>query len=191
MKSKERRLTVANASKHIRTVIIHKWFVLKYCIRFGIPFRGIVHDMSKFSPTELIESIRYYDGKVSPIVRAKEDKGFSDAWFHHKGRNKHHYEYWMDNFDDGGENIPMPYKYAVEMIADYLAAGRAYVGKGFTYEDEWNWWIDRCKKNLAMHPSMRRFVTLCLHEMCVTDDVISRDRLKHNYDNAIIGTIGM
>ena len=37
---------------HIKTVTKHKWLVFKLCCRAGIPWRGFMHDWSKFSPTE-------------------------------------------------------------------------------------------------------------------------------------------
>ena len=117
-------------------------------------WRGLTHDLSKFSPIEFFESVKYYQGTSSPINAAKADKGYSNAWFHHKGRNKHHYEFWMDNFDNGGENIIMPYKYWVEMVCDYLAAARAYQGEKFSYQGEYNWWLEKEKK-CALNPKLK------------------------------------
>lgn len=87
---------VSNCLKHIKLVSKHKWLVFKFSCKLGIPFRGFMHDWSKFSIDEFWESIKYYDGKVSPITRCKQEKGYSKAWLHHKGRNKHHYQYWVD-----------------------------------------------------------------------------------------------
>jgi hypothetical protein len=136
---------------HLKTVLKHKWWVFYYCCRFGIPWRGIKHDLSKFSPTEFFESVKYYTGTRSPIDACKEDRGYSKAWLHHKGRNKHHYEYWQDNFDNGGQPLIMPYKESLEMLCDYLGAGRAYSGKDFTFEGELKWWRAKTSKSIAMH----------------------------------------
>ena len=87
---------ISNFFKHIKLVSKHKWLVFKFSIRLGVPIRGLLHDLSKFSPEEFIESVKFYDGKVSPITRCKQKKGYSRAWLHHKGRNKHHTEYWVD-----------------------------------------------------------------------------------------------
>lgn len=84
---------------------------------------------------------------------------------HHKGRNKHHYEYWQDNFDNGGIPIEMPIKYKKEMLCDYLGAGRAYYGKDFTYIKEYTWWQNKINKPLAMHPSDKKFITTWLSEL--------------------------
>ena len=135
-----------NIFNHLKTIHTHRKWVFHYCCLAGIPLQGLTHDLSKYSPTEFFESIKYYQGTSSPINAAKADKGYSNAWFHHKGRNKHHYEYWMDNFDNGGENIIMPYKYWVEMICDYLGAARAYRKEHFSYQDEYNWWLEKEKK---------------------------------------------
>lgn len=102
---------------------------MKQC---GMPFRGLLHDISKFSPTEFFESIKYYTGTESPINGAKKDKGYSAAWFHHRGRNPHHSQYWCDiSF---GEIIPceMPRKYLIELVCDTIGAGKTYLG------EKWN-----------------------------------------------------
>jgi hypothetical protein len=125
----------------------------------GIPIAGITHDMSKFSPTEFWEGVKYYQGNRSPIEACKEINGYSEAWFHHKGRNKHHYEYWVDNLDCGGTPTKMPYRYAKELICDYIAAGRAYMGDDFTYQMELEWWYRKLEKPLAMHSCTKAFVT--------------------------------
>ena len=117
-----------NIIKHFITITKHKWLVLILCIKAGIPWRGIVHDLSKYSPTEFIESVKYYQGDHSPITECKKENGYSKAWLHHKGRNKHHYEYWYDR--EAPDQTPMiPYQYTVEMICDGLAAGIVYNGK--------------------------------------------------------------
>lgn len=113
--------------KHLKTVLIHKWYVFKECVSCGIIWQGIIHDLSKFSFTEFISSAKYFQGNRSPIDAEKEAIGYSNAWLHHKGHNKHHWEYWID-FDDKGNIITnkIPYNYAVEMICDWIGAGIAY-----------------------------------------------------------------
>ena len=143
---------------HIKTVSIHRFWVFYFCCKAGIPIRGLLHDISKFSPIEFFESVKYYQGTSSPIDACKKDKGYSKAWLHHKGRNPHHYEFWQDNFDNGGTPLKMPYKYAVEMICDYLAAGKAYTGKNFTYEAEYEWWKVKKSRPLAMHEHTKEFI---------------------------------
>ena len=89
-------MKISNIFKHFNTVIKHKGYVFIYSCKAGIPYRGIVHDLSKFSPTEFFESAKYFQGNRSPIAEAKRVNGYSKAWLHHKGRNKHHWQYWYD-----------------------------------------------------------------------------------------------
>lgn len=149
---------IINTFRHFKKVCTHKRWVFYYCCKVGIPFQGLVHDLSKFSPTEFWESVKYYQGTSSPIDACKKENGWSAAWMHHKGRNKHHYEYWQDNFDNGGNPIEMPMKYKKEMLCDYLGAGRAYHGKSFNFEKELKWWKSKKSKPIAMHPNDIAFI---------------------------------
>lgn len=152
---------IKNIFGHLKTVLVHKWWVFYYCCKFGIPHRGIFHDMSKFSPTEFWESVKYYSGTRSPIDASKEVNGWSKAWLHHRQHNLHHYEVWTDNYDTHIVSIEMPYKYAVEMFADYIGAAKAYLGKDFTWEKELKWWL--CKKDVAksMNVNTKLFIDNC------------------------------
>ena len=118
------------AWKHFRLVMKHKHLVFIHCVKCGIPLRGLLHDLSKFTPVEFIESAKYFHGARSPLAVCREKKGVSMAWLHHKGRNRHHLEYWVD--EDCAVPPLVPYKYAVECICDKLAATKTYRGK--TYE---------------------------------------------------------
>ena len=152
------KITLKNTWLHFKKICVHKYWVAHYCFLAGIIWRGLMHDMSKFSWIEFWESVRYYQGTSSPINACKADKGYSLAWQHHKGRNPHHYEYWTDNYDAGTTFIEMPYVYAVEMICDYFGAARAYWGDKFSYQDEWKWWLNKIK-TAAMHENTAKFVT--------------------------------
>ena len=46
--------------KHFKTVCKHKQIVYRECKACGITWRGIVHDLSKYSPTEFVSSARYF-----------------------------------------------------------------------------------------------------------------------------------
>lgn len=158
---------VTNFFKHFKKVCVHKYWVFRYCLKAGIPVRGLLHDLSKFSPTEFLESVKYYQGSSSPIDACKKEKGYSEAWMHHKGRNKHHYEFWQDNFDNGGVALEMPLKYKKEMICDFMGAGRAYYGKAFNMQKEYEWWLNKRSKPLAMHEKDKTFLD-DFFEMCIT-----------------------
>lgn len=126
---------------HLKTVLTHKRWVFYYASRLGYTWRGLAHDMSKFSPAEFFEGVRYWTGKRSPILVAKEKTGISYAWLHHRGMNKHHYEYWIDKLNDGGVPHKMPFKYVVEMVCDWLGACRAYEGNAEgIFNKEYDWW---------------------------------------------------
>ena len=119
---------------HFKTITRHKLLVMGGCFRVGLIKQGLLHDLSKYGPAEFLTGIRYYQGTRSPNAAEREDKGYSEAWMHHKGRNKHHYEYWSDlNIKTGKyEHFPMPRNYLVEMIMDRRAACMTYEGDGYT-----------------------------------------------------------
>lgn len=167
---------------YLKTIIIHKFWVFYYACICGIPWRGFWHDFSKLSPSEFFCNLKYFNGKQSPIANCKEINGYSEAWFHHRGRNKHHYEYWFDNFDCGGTAVVMPYKYTIEMFCDYLAAGRAYMGKNFSFQKEYDWWVDKKTNIHAMHLVQKIFLTQMLYETAVYNKVPNRKRLKDYYN---------
>ena len=87
-----------------------------------------------------------------------------------KGRNKHHYEFWQDNFDNGGTPIEMPMKYKKEMLCDYLGAGNAYYGKDFSYQKELDWWKNKKSKPLAMHPNDKAFIDKHINLLCTNKE---------------------
>lgn len=126
-KEKRSELTLFKKIKgHLSTVFRHKKYVYQAMRDCGHPIRGLLHDMSKFGPVELFESIKFYTGDRSPIENAKKKQGYSDAWLHHKGKNKHHSQYWIDN--SWGVTVPLeiPFKYLLELICDTIGAGKAY-----------------------------------------------------------------
>ena len=146
-----------NSLEHLKKILIHKWWVFYYCCKCGLIWQGLKHDMSKFSPTEFLESIKYYKGIFSPIDACKKENGYSMAWQHHKGRNPHHYEYWTDNYDSGTTCIKMPYKYATEMFCDYIGAAHAYMGEDFSWKAEIKWWKNK-RSTAKMHPKTQEYI---------------------------------
>lgn len=186
------RITLKKTLLHFGKILTHKYWVAKYCFKCGLYWQGLTHDNSKFSWIEFWESVRYYQGTSSPINEAKRLKGYSDAWQHHKGRNPHHYEHWTDNYDSGTTTIKMPYKYAVEMICDYLGAARAYMGSEFSYSKEYDWWMKKVMFNPPkMHKQTQEFVTAVFQTLrdlekepvyCIhVDVVLNKKFLKHLY----------
>ena len=124
------------AWRHLRTITHHKILVMKGCFKLGLYRQGLLHDMSKYSPAEFLVGCRYYQGTRSPNNAEREAKGYSSAWLHHKGRNKHHYEYWIDygmKKEDGIIGMKMPARYVAEMFVDRISASKTY--QGDKYED--------------------------------------------------------
>ena len=103
--------------KHFNTITKHRHKVIYNCFRAGIPMRGLLHDLSKYMPSEFIAGAKYYKGNKSPNEGEREVFGYSTAWLHHKGRNKHHFEYWTDYNPIERKVMPvkMPRKYVAEM----------------------------------------------------------------------------
>ena len=120
--------------KHFITISRHKNKVMVHCFKCGIFFRGLLHDLSKYSPSEFILGAKYYEGTRSPNEKERELFGFSKAWMHHKGRNLHHFEYWTDlnPATKRYEPVPMPTIYLTEMFCDRVAASKIYMGKNYT-----------------------------------------------------------
>ena len=134
LKKLKDRLNESNFMKHLRTINTHKKIVFIHCLKAGIPLQGLLHDLSKYSPSEFYYGIRYYSGTRSPNEGEREDYGYSKAWMHHKGRNKHHFEYWTDYNIQANKVMPvkMPLKYVIEMFCDRVAAGKVYKGDAYT-----------------------------------------------------------
>lgn len=150
--------------KHFITITRHRLKVCKYCFKAGLYLQGLTHDLSKYSPSEFFAGARFYQGNMSPQVKERMVLGYSAAWLHHKGRNKHHFEYWRD-VDKTGKNAPikMPAKYFGEMICDRVAACRIYLKKNYTQRSALEYFERRTDVSY-MHPEtaadLRYFLAL-------------------------------
>ena len=145
--------------RHLKTVQRHRHLVRQYCFRLGLYWQGLTHDLSKFSPVEFWAGVKYFQGDRSPNAAEKEIMGYSPAWLHHKGRNKHHFEYWTDvsTREDNWRivGVKMPVQYFVEMVMDRIAASRTYRGRAYTDGDPYAY-FSRSKDVLTMHPETKR-----------------------------------
>ncbi len=139
--------------QHFKTITNHRFLVRKGCFAMGLYWQGLTHDLSKYSPTEFWNGARHYQGVRSPNARERELKGYSEAWMHHKGRNRHHYEYWTDMSRETGryESIPMPRRYLAEMVADRVAACKVYEKERYTPGSALAYLMRSREKNL-LHP---------------------------------------
>ena len=152
--------------KHFKTITKHKWLVFQGCCQVGLYWQGITHDLSKYSPTEFCNGARYYQGIRSPNTAEREDKGYSEAWIHHKGRNRHHFEYWTDlNRETRTYTaVPMPRKYLVEMVMDRRAACMTYQGDDYR-DDSAVKYLERSLEKDMMHPQTVRELRYILEMM--------------------------
>ena len=140
---------MANIWGHLKTITKHKIAVTKLCFRCGLYKQGLLHDLSKYSWVEFSAGARYYQGNRSPIDREKEVKGYSLGWLHHKGRNKHHWEYWLDNAADG-----MPLNYVIEMYCDRTAASKIYMKDAYHDGSAYEYFM-RGYHHVLMHPNTK------------------------------------
>lgn len=133
-----------NAIGHFNTITRHRHAVMRHCFRAGIFWQGVRHDLSKYSPTEFIQGVKYYIGTRSPNEAERNEHGYSNAWLHHKGRNKHHFEYWTDYNPIERKVMPvkMPVRYVAEMFCDRVAASKIYQGKNYSEEHPYQYFMN-------------------------------------------------
>lgn len=143
--------------RHFMTINKHRFLVMKHCFQVGLYWRGLTHDLSKYSPTEFWVGARYYQGTRSPNAVERELHGYSQAWMHHKGRNRHHYEYWNDLNPKTRhyEPVPMPTEFFVEMVMDRISACKTYHGKAYRDGDALHYFLTAHETPL-MHPETSR-----------------------------------
>ena len=132
---------------HLKTVYKHRKMVRKLCFKCGLYWQGLTHDLSKYSPTEFWNGVKYFTGTASPHVGERKAKGYSDAWLHHHNRNKHHAEYWVDIVDGKSTPIEIPLKYLAEMVCDRVAASMIYLGDKYTNSAPWDYYISHFCEN--------------------------------------------
>ena len=142
------------AIKHFRTITKHRHKVIEHCIKAGIPFQGLLHDLSKYNPVEFCSVAKFYtDGTRSPNEGERLEYGYSKAWLHHKGRNKHHFEYWTDYDTHTHRIMPvkMPRNFVAEMFCDRVAASKIYQGKNYSENHPLEYFL-RAKDTRVIHP---------------------------------------
>ena len=139
--------------KHFITITKHRHLVMKLCFKMGLYKQGLLHDLSKYSYTEFSNSAKYYVGTYSPTISERKEKGYSDIWMHHKGRIKHHYEYWCDfsNVEKKYVPIKIPIQYVKEMICDRIAASKVYLKDKYTKSSALEY-FNRTYDRHEMHP---------------------------------------
>lgn len=141
--------------EHLKTICRHRALVRKYCFRLGLYRQGLTHDLSKFSPVEFWAGAKYFQGDHSPNDQQRKLFGYSAAWLHHKGRNRHHFEYWTDYQQDGSGigGVEMPKKYVAEMFCDRLAASKVYQGDNYNDSHPYQFFQRGKQRQLLLHPN--------------------------------------
>jgi len=138
---------------HFSTITRHRHEVIKNCARIGILGQGLRHDLSKYSPREFFQGVKYWCGTRSPNDGARAELGYSSAWMHHQGRNLHHFEYWFDYDPKTRLRTPvkMPLRYVAEMFCDRVAASKIYMKEKYNDQAPLNYFLNG-KKVRVMHP---------------------------------------
>lgn len=153
--------------KHLKTITHHHNLVMSHCFRCGLYWQGLTHDLSKLSPVEFWSGAKYYQGNQSPNNIQRKTIGYSAAWLHHKGRNKHHLEYWIDysmGEESPMEGMRMPEKYVAEMVCDRMAASKTYMGGAYTDAAPYEYY-ERSREHYLLHPETRLQLEKCLKKL--------------------------
>lgn len=145
---------------HFKTVHHHRKLVRQMCFKCGMYYQGLVHDLSKYSLEEFLIQVKYFEGFRSPITHEKALTGHSKAWLHHKGRNKHHWEYWIDrqNKNEQLYVFPMPYKYMLESVIDRISASKTYKKDEYTDANPYDFFINSIEYN-SIHYITRKQIS--------------------------------
>lgn len=153
----ERLGCILKAWKHFVTITHHRHLVRKGCFKVGLYWQGLTHDLSKYTPAEFLVGAKYYQGTRSPNSAERAEKGYSGAWMHHKGRNRHHWEYWTDLSLETRryEAVHMPRKYLAEMVMDRIAACKTYQGEAYTDASALAY-LENSREQHLIHPDTRR-----------------------------------
>lgn len=138
--------------RYLCYVLRHKWYVFLESCKLGIPLRGILHDLSKFKPSQWFPYVNYFCASDAAKPKAKE--AFEYACLEHYHLNPHHWQYWILRKDNGETKIlPMSDQYRREMLADWRGAGRAKNG----YNDSREWYLKN-KDKMLLHQETRDWV---------------------------------
>ncbi|MCR4989895.1 MAG: DUF5662 family protein [Lachnospiraceae bacterium] len=173
-----------NFFRHLRTINRHRRLVRKGCFKIGLYYQGLTHDLSKYSPTEFWCGVKYYQGTRSPNNAQREDIGYSAAWLHHKGRNKHHYEYWIDysleNADGTMFPVSMPNRYIAEMVMDRIAAAKVYWGSKYTDSSPLQYY-KKSEERIIIHPETKRKLEYLLEYLSNNGEKALYEHIKKEF----------
>ena len=150
-------------------VIKHKWYVFWACVQNGIWWRGLLHDLSKFYPSEFFAYAKIFYGKIK-LVRdingyydpyLSTNKVFTKSWISHLHRNKHHWQYFaLVDENMSVVLMEMPKVYIIEMISDWIGATKAQKSKLGVIQ-----WYRVYKNKILLHQNSKRFLESKLEEI--------------------------
>ena len=161
--------------QHFKTITKHRILVMGGCFRIGLYWQGLTHDLSKYSPIEFWNGVRFYTGKASPHVGEREKYGYSKAWLNHKAKNKHHAEYWVDTYD---RSVAMPFPYLIEMICDRVAAAKTYLKDKYKNSSALDYYNSHLDEN-QFHNLTRTELEYWLEQIAIFGDAAFTD-IKEN-----------
>ncbi|MBR3363546.1 MAG: catalase [Solobacterium sp.] len=162
---------------HLHTVDTHRYEVMKNCFKCGLYSQGLSHDLSKYSPEEFRVSVKYFQGDRSPYVYEKEKYGFSYGWLHHKGRNRHHWEYWYDMIKGEWVPLEMPLPFFIEMVCDRVAACHIYQKENYTQRSALEYFYNR-NDRFYMHEKTAAKLEAVLKDIAENGEDAAFARLK-------------
>lgn len=170
------------ALKHFITITKHKILVMKGCFRLGLYRQGLLHDMSKYLPTEFLVGCKYFQGVRSPNNAEREAKGYSEAWLHHKGRNKHHFEFWVDYSLDGRGMVPveMPVRYVAEMFVDRVSASKVYLKDKYNQKEPLKY-FQKGKGHYGMHENTSKLLEKFLEKLANDGETATFKYIKNEF----------
>lgn len=144
---------------YLKYIIRHKWYVFKACVKLGVPFRGITHDLSKFRPCEWFAYAKTFYAEDG-TGRFMWSGDFDFAWLMHQKVNKHHWQYWLLLNDDGRfTSFEIPEPIVREMVADWSGAGEAIKGESNPTE-----WYYENRSKIILHEKTRKLVEKIIEE---------------------------
>ena len=174
-----------NWLRHLRTINHHRMLVCQHCFRVGLYRQGLMHDLSKYNPVEFMTGVRYFQGYRSPNTAERLDKGYSSAWLHHKGRNKHHLEYWIDyslDEDSPMAGMKMPVQYVVEMFCDRVAACKTYQKEKYTDASPLEYY-EHSKTHYILHSEKHNLLETMLTMLAEKGEEETFDYIRHEVLN--------
>ena len=169
---------------HLKTVVRHRHKVMAHCFKVGLYRQGLLHDLSKFSPSEFWPGVKYFQGTRSPQAKERELFGYSEAWLHHKGRNKHHFEHWVDygiDCDTVIHGVPMPRKYIAEMVMDRISASRNYHPDTYTDAAPLEYFLKSKDRLWFVHEKTNEDLEMLLRMLAERGEKETLKYIKHVY----------